>query len=74
MKMFKNMKADYSVETEMQHYVCVVDMLYKCGHLKEAEVVIRGMPFQPFHPSSVTWRTFLQGCKTYGITKIQVFS
>uniref|UniRef100_K3XPK8 Pentacotripeptide-repeat region of PRORP domain-containing protein n=1 Tax=Setaria italica TaxID=4555 RepID=K3XPK8_SETIT len=71
MKIFKNMKADYSVEAEMEHYICVVDMLCKCGYLKEAEVVIRGMPFQP---SSVIWRTFLQGCKTYGVTETQVFS
>jgi pentatricopeptide repeat protein len=71
MKIFKNMEADYSVEAEMEHYICVVDMLCKCGHLKEAEVVIRGMPFQP---SSVIWRTFLQGCKTCGVTETQVFS
>jgi pentatricopeptide repeat protein len=70
MKIFKNMKANYSVEAEKEHYICVVDMLCKCGHLKEAEVVIRGMPFQP---STVIWRTFLQGCKTYGVTEVQVF-
>lgn len=70
MKIFKNMKANYSVEAEMEHYICVVDMLCNCGHLKEAEVVIRGMPFQP---STVIWRTFLQGCKTYGATEAQVF-
>ncbi|KAF8663732.1 hypothetical protein HU200_055054 [Digitaria exilis] len=69
MKIFKNMKANYSVEAEMEHYICVVDMLCKCGHLKEAEVVIRDMPFQP---STVIWRAFLQGCKTYGV-EAQVF-
>ncbi|WVZ68796.1 hypothetical protein U9M48_017688 [Paspalum notatum var. saurae] len=71
MKIFKNMKADYSIEAEMEHYICVVDMLCKCGHLKEAEIVIRGMPFQP---STAIWRTFLQGCKTYGVTEAHVFS
>ncbi|CAO2166431.1 unnamed protein product [Urochloa humidicola] len=71
MKIFENMKADYSVEAEMEHYICVVDMLCKCGHLKEAEDVIRGMPFQP---STVVWRTFLQGCKTYGVAEAQVLS
>ncbi|GJM93094.1 hypothetical protein PR202_ga09620 [Eleusine coracana subsp. coracana] len=71
MKIFKNMRADYSVKAEMEHYICVVDMLCKCGQLKEAEVVIRDMPFRP---STVIWRTFLQGCKTYGIMEAQVFS
>ncbi|KAL6614500.1 hypothetical protein ACP70R_036770 [Stipagrostis hirtigluma subsp. patula] len=71
MKIFKNMKADYSIEADMEHYICVVDMLCKCGHLKEAEGVIRGMPFRP---NTVIWRTFLQGCKVYGVIETQVFS
>nr|AGT16559.1 pentatricopeptide repeat-containing protein [Saccharum hybrid cultivar R570] len=45
MKILKNTKADYSIEADMGHYICVVDMLCKCGYLKEAELVIRGMPF-----------------------------
>ncbi|TVU35067.1 hypothetical protein EJB05_16936, partial [Eragrostis curvula] len=69
MEIFSNMKADYSVEAEMEHYICVVDMLCRCDHLKEAEVVIRGMPFPP---STVIWRTFLQGCKTYGAIDAQL--
>ncbi|XP_015695191.2 pentatricopeptide repeat-containing protein At3g58590-like [Oryza brachyantha] len=71
MKIFRHMKSDYSLEPEMEHYICVVDMLCKCGYLKEAEVVIRDMPFQP---SAVIWRTFLQGCQTYGVIDAQVFS
>ncbi|XP_052150413.1 pentatricopeptide repeat-containing protein At3g58590-like [Oryza glaberrima] len=71
MNIFRHMKSEYSIEPEMEHYICVVDMLCKCGHLKEAEVVIRGMPFQP---SAVVWRTFLQGCQTYGMIDTQVLS
>uniref|UniRef100_A0A0D9V5S6 Pentacotripeptide-repeat region of PRORP domain-containing protein n=1 Tax=Leersia perrieri TaxID=77586 RepID=A0A0D9V5S6_9ORYZ len=71
MEIFRHMKSDYSIEPEMEHYNCVVDMLCNCGHLKEAEVVIRGMPFQP---SAAMWRTFLQGCQTYGVIDTQVFS
>uniref|UniRef100_A0A0E0C7V5 Pentacotripeptide-repeat region of PRORP domain-containing protein n=1 Tax=Oryza meridionalis TaxID=40149 RepID=A0A0E0C7V5_9ORYZ len=71
MNIFRLMKSEYSIEPEMEHYICVVDMLCKCGHLKEAEVVIRSMPFQP---SAVIWRTFLQGCQTYGMIDTQVLS
>lgn len=71
MKIFKCMEADYSTEAEMEHYICVVDMLCKCGHLKQAGSVIRGMPFRP---STIIWRTFLQGCNTYGILDTQVCS
>ncbi|CAL9780103.1 unnamed protein product [Musa acuminata subsp. burmannicoides] len=63
MLMLESMKSDYGIEPEMDHYVCVVDLLCKCGHLKKAELVISGMPFQP---NAVLWRTFLRGCKTFG--------
>ncbi|WOK95661.1 hypothetical protein Cni_G04368 [Canna indica] len=61
MSLLKSMKNEYGIEPEMDHYVCVIDMLCKCGHLKEAELVITGMPFQP---NAAIWRTFLQGCKS----------
>lgn len=63
MLMLESMKSDYGIEPEMDHYVCVVDLLCKCGHLKKAELLISGMPFQP---NAVLWRTFLRGCKTFG--------
>lgn len=68
MEIFKRMEADYSTEAGMEHYICVVDMLCKCGHLKQADSVIRGMPFRP---STIIWRTFLQGCNTYGTLDTQ---
>ncbi|XP_048564556.1 pentatricopeptide repeat-containing protein At3g58590-like [Triticum urartu] len=71
MEIFKRMEADYSTEAGMEHYICVVDMLCKCGHLKQADSVIRGMPFRP---STIIWRTFIQGCNTYGMLDTQVFS
>uniref|UniRef100_A0A453FJ45 Pentacotripeptide-repeat region of PRORP domain-containing protein n=1 Tax=Aegilops tauschii subsp. strangulata TaxID=200361 RepID=A0A453FJ45_AEGTS len=71
MEIFKRMEAEYSTEAGMEHYICVVDMLCKCGHLKQADSVIRGMPFRP---STIIWRTFLQGCNTYGMLDTQVFS
>ncbi|CAM0882661.1 unnamed protein product [Alopecurus aequalis] len=70
-EIFKRIEADYSTEADMEHYVCVVDMLCKCGHLKQADTVIRGMPFRP---STILWRTFLQGCNKYGMLDTAVFS
>jgi pentatricopeptide repeat protein len=71
MEIFKRIKADYSTEADMEHYICVVDMLCKCGDLEQAGDVIRGMPF---HPSTILWRTFLQGCNKYGMLDTQVLS
>ncbi|KAK8933790.1 Pentatricopeptide repeat-containing protein [Platanthera zijinensis] len=59
-EIFNGMRCVYGVEPEMEHYVCVVDLLCRFGRLKEAEIVIGGMPFQP---NSIIWRVFLQGCK-----------
>ncbi|XP_008810229.3 pentatricopeptide repeat-containing protein At3g58590 [Phoenix dactylifera] len=63
MMFFAQMRSDYGIEPEMDHYICVVDLLCKYGHLKEAERVISGMPFQP---DAAIWRIFLQGCRRYG--------
>ncbi|KAK1667051.1 hypothetical protein QYE76_055210 [Lolium multiflorum] len=71
MEIFKRIEAEYSTEADMEHYICVVDMLCKCGDLEQAGAVIRGMPFRP---STILWRTFLQGCNKYGMLDTQVFS
>jgi pentatricopeptide repeat protein len=71
MEIFKRIEAEYSTEADMEHYICVVDMLCKCGDLEKAGAVIRGMPFRP---STILWRTFLQGCNKYGMPDTQVFS
>ncbi|KAM1624980.1 hypothetical protein FF1_022934 [Malus domestica] len=62
-KLFGQMKMDYGVEPEMDHYHCVVDLLAKSGHVREAEKVISEMPFPP---NVVIWRSFFEGCKSYG--------
>uniref|UniRef100_A0ACD5VRP1 Uncharacterized protein n=1 Tax=Avena sativa TaxID=4498 RepID=A0ACD5VRP1_AVESA len=67
MEIFKRIEADYSTEADMEHYICVVDMLCKCGDLEQAGAVIKGMPFRP---STILWRTFLQGCNKYGMLSV----
>lgn len=62
MLLFKKMKCVYGIEPEMDHYIMLVDLLCRYGHLKEAEHVICGMPFQP---NAVIWRIFFHGCRMY---------
>lgn len=57
---FGRMKRKYGIEPEMDHYNCLVDLLAKNGHLKEAEELMCGMPFQP---NAATWRSFVEGCR-----------
>ncbi|XP_020585296.1 pentatricopeptide repeat-containing protein At3g58590 [Phalaenopsis equestris] len=62
MTIFNRMRWVYEVEPEMDHYVGVVDLLCSFGRIKEAEVVISGMPLKP---NEIIWRVFLHGCKKY---------
>lgn len=59
MALFRDMKSLYGIEPDMDHFVCVVDLLCKNGYLKEAEKVISNMPFQP---NAAVWRIFLGHC------------
>lgn len=58
MELFGQMR-NYGVEPEMDHYHCMVDLLAKHGHVKEAEKMILSMPFLP---NAIIWRSFLEGC------------
>ncbi|PIN07412.1 hypothetical protein CDL12_20023 [Handroanthus impetiginosus] len=60
MNMFSHMKLKYGVEPDIDHYVLVVDLLTRYGHIKEAEQLILGMPIAP---NALIWRSFLEGCK-----------
>ena len=42
-----------------EHYACVVDLLCKCGRVKDAERIISSMTFDP---GPKIWRIFLRGC------------
>ncbi|PON81608.1 Tetratricopeptide-like helical domain containing protein [Trema orientale] len=63
MELFRQMKMSYRVQPEMQHYHNVVDLLAKCGHAKEAENIIAGMPFPP---NAIIWRSLLECSKRNG--------
>ncbi|KAJ4961275.1 hypothetical protein NE237_021185 [Protea cynaroides] len=69
MELFRCMKQMYSVEPEMDHYECIVDLLSRYGHLQEAGLLISSMPFQP---NVIIWRSFLAGCNRFSNTKEQV--
>ncbi|KAJ1689771.1 hypothetical protein LUZ63_013926 [Rhynchospora breviuscula] len=64
MKLFENMEGTYGIVPDMDHYVRVVDLLCKSGRIKDADVLIRCMPFQP---CAAIWRTFLKGCERFGL-------
>ncbi|KAL0457284.1 UNVERIFIED_CONTAM: Pentatricopeptide repeat-containing protein, mitochondrial [Sesamum latifolium] len=64
---FKSMKTIYSLEPNIKHYGCMVDLLGRAGRLKEAEELIKSMPMKA---DVVIWGTLLAACKMHGNTDI----
>ncbi|KAK1405248.1 Pentatricopeptide repeat-containing protein [Heracleum sosnowskyi] len=60
LELFEQMKSKYKIKLEMDHYILMVDLLARYGHLKEAEQLITRMPFPP---NARIWQIFLDGCQ-----------
>nr|UPT49405.1 pentatricopeptide repeat protein AaPPR406 [Agave angustifolia] len=59
---FNSMTRDYRIEPNVKHYGCMVDLLGRAGHIKEARQLIEEMPFEP---DAVIWRALLGSCRTH---------
>ncbi|KAK4776700.1 hypothetical protein SAY86_005388 [Trapa natans] len=64
---FKSMAKDYGIIPSMEHYVSVVDMLGRVGHLDEALEFIEKMPFQP---GVEVWETLMNLCRIHGESEL----
>ncbi|XP_042496377.1 pentatricopeptide repeat-containing protein At2g13600-like [Macadamia integrifolia] len=61
-KYFESMEKVYGIKPTGRHYTCIVDLLARSGHLREAENFIKAMPFQP---EANAWAALLSGCSVY---------
>lgn len=60
---FYCMYTDHGVPQLMEHYVCMIDMFGRAGHLDEAEDLLNSMPFE----LNLTARaSLLSACKIHG--------
>lgn len=60
---FKLMRERYSIEPNIRHHGCMVDMLGRAGLLNEAFEFIDKMEIEP---NAIIWRTLLGACKIHG--------
>lgn len=58
-----SMVKDYGIQPGYRHYACMVDLLGRCGKLKEAKELIDHMPIEP---DALVWGTLLAACKVHG--------
>eukprot|EP01018_Ginkgo_biloba_P012919 Gb_21940 [translate_table: standard] len=59
---FHSMGQNYQITPSMQHYVCMIDLLGRAGHLDEAQDIINKMPLVP---DASVWRCLLGACRLH---------
>lgn len=64
---FDNMKKDFGVVPEAEHYACMVDLLGRAGRLDDAMKLINDMPMQP---NPIVWVSLLSSCRLHGNVEI----
>ncbi|XP_058108173.1 pentatricopeptide repeat-containing protein At1g18485 [Magnolia sinica] len=63
MKYFEEMRREHEVETRLEHYACVVDMLGRAGRLAEAAKLVEEIPEEP---DAGIWGALLGACRIHG--------
>ncbi|OVA13390.1 Pentatricopeptide repeat [Macleaya cordata] len=59
---FSIIEKDYGIVPQVEHYGCMVDLLGRSGHLKEAFELIKSMPMEP---NAIIWGTLLGACRLH---------
>ncbi|KAL5700061.1 hypothetical protein ACHQM5_025560 [Ranunculus cassubicifolius] len=67
LKIFQSMTENYSIEPQIEHYGCIVDLLGRVGRVEEAYNFIARMRVKPDH---IIWGSLLSACKIHGNLKL----
>ncbi|KAL3652994.1 hypothetical protein CASFOL_002675 [Castilleja foliolosa] len=60
---FESMKTDYGLSPGLEHYLGLLGVLGKTGHLDEAEAYIKTLPFEP---TPVIWEALMNYARMHG--------
>ncbi|XP_057854001.2 pentatricopeptide repeat-containing protein At1g11290, chloroplastic-like [Cryptomeria japonica] len=66
---FNCMVEDHCIEPQMEHYVGMVDLLGRAGHLEEAYNFIQNMPTEP---NAIVWGALLGACRIHSNVELGV--
>ncbi|KAJ0962618.1 hypothetical protein J5N97_027740 [Dioscorea zingiberensis] len=61
-QVFRILREDPLVTMKLEHYVCMVDVLGRCGNLDEAEELIKHLPMKP---NATVWLALLSACRVH---------
>ncbi|XP_050234113.1 putative pentatricopeptide repeat-containing protein At3g15930 [Mercurialis annua] len=70
-RFFATMTIKHGIEPNVTHYGCMVDLLGRFGHLKEAHELIKNMPMKP---NSIIWGALLGGCRIHKDAEMAEFA
>ncbi|CAN4107704.1 unnamed protein product [Withania somnifera] len=60
---FESMKVEYGIAPQVEHYLGLLGVLAKCGHLSEAEEYISKLPFEP---TAAAWEALMNYARIHG--------
>lgn len=60
---FESMSKDHSIEADLEHYVCILDLVGRAGYLTKAKDLLKQMPMQP---NFSVWLCLLGICQKQG--------
>ena len=63
---FASMTRDYGISPSGEHYVSMIDLFGRFGHLDEAEALLKDVRVSN---EVVAWKAFLGACRTHGADK-----
>ncbi|KAK2378258.1 pentatricopeptide repeat-containing protein [Trifolium repens] len=63
------MTNEYKIDPIVEHYGCLVDILCRAGHLKQAKNIIDWMPVT-VRPNKVIWMSLLRSVRNHGNLEI----
>ena len=58
-QIFRDMRAKFSIQPQLEHYACYIDLLARSGAIEDALKVAKSMPFKP---NNFVWGALLGGC------------
>ncbi|KAH7574640.1 hypothetical protein ACOSQ2_009130 [Xanthoceras sorbifolium] len=62
-ELFGSMNGRHHIEPKLEHYGCMVDVLGRSGHVREAYDLVRSMTISP---NAALWGALLSSCHTHG--------